>query len=164
MTLKTPVLIAAMLALLPASLSAQSMQRDAGQPVAEAVNPDPARLARHCAGLINDRADRGVAAMARTVDQTMQRLRRLHAAGASEREIIAAGRTATARVERIATASTDAIGATTRRCVVALILAGADRQLIGRVLNVSDSAVESVRAASARAQASIRQAVRRAVG
>lgn len=161
---KTPVLVVAILALLPASVSAQSLQRDAARPVAEVVSPDPIRLARHCAHLINSRADRGVAAIAETTDQTMQRLRRLHAAGASDREIIAAGWAGAGRVERLAAASTEAIGATTRRCVVALIAAGADRQLIGRVLGVSESAVESVRVASERAQAAIREAVRRAIG
>lgn len=164
MTLEIRVVVVAVLALLPATAWAQSLQRDATQTVAEAVNPDPVRLARRCAQMIEGRADRGVAAIAETTEGTMQRIRRLHGAGASDREILAAGRAGAGRVERIAAASAEAIGATTRRCVVALTIAGADRRLIWRVLGVSESASESVRAASERAQTAIRQTVRRALG
>lgn len=163
MTMKVPLLLAAILAILPfQGATAQSLQTNALQTNAQVVqndSPDPVAIARHCVRRINFHADRASGAIAGATDATLMRIRRLHAAGASDREIIAAGQAGAGRVARIGAGATDSMQSATRRCVAAMIAAGADRRLVARVIGASADAQDRVAGAVQRAQTTIRAAV-----
>jgi hypothetical protein len=132
--------------------------------LAQEDSPDPAQIARLTARVINARTDWAVGSLRETVDGTTQRIRRLHAAGATDREIIAAGQAGATRAERIARTATDAIQGVTRRGVSAMVAAGAEREMVARVLTLSSDAQDTIAAAAERAQHAIRAVVRRALG
>jgi len=153
MTLRISLLACAILALLPFQGA-----------LAQEDSPDPAAIARHCVRVINAGADWAVGSLQETTEATIQRIRRLHAAGASDREIIAAGQAGATRATRIARTATDSIQTLTRRCAAAMIAAGAEREMVARVITVSEDAQAAIAAAAERTQNAIHAAVRRAIG
>jgi hypothetical protein len=153
MTLRISLLVAAILALVPLQGA-----------LAQSNGADPTEIARHCIHVIHAQTARAVGGIEETTDATLHQIRRLAASGASDREIIAAGQAGAARVTRISETATDAIQSTTRRCVAALVAAGADRRLIARVLSASDNAQARIAVSAERAHTAIRSAVGHAIG
>ena len=152
MTLRLPLLLAALMTLLP--LPGALAQEDG----------DPREIARRCIELVEHRTDRAIAYIGETTQATIHRIRRLDAAGAPDEEIIAAGHAGAAVVNRTAHWATDSIQRLTRRCVHALIDAGASRELVHRVVAASRAAQDEIAGARERAVGAIRKAVREALG
>ncbi|MFG0285803.1 MAG: hypothetical protein ACF8R7_15415 [Phycisphaerales bacterium JB039] len=151
MLLRLPLLLAALLALLP-------MQQAAAQ-----NDGDPEAIARRCVQLVDHRADRSVEFIADTTEQTIQRIRRLDAAGAPDERIINTGKAGALVVNRTARWAIASIDRLTRHCVRAMIDAGATRELVRRVVEATDASKARIAAASDRATNAIHMAVREAL-
>ena len=151
MTLRIPLLLAAILALLP--MQQASAQNDR----------DPQEIARRCVQLVERRADASVEFIAETTRETIQRVRRLDAAGAPDERIIRTGKAGALVVNRTSRWAIDSIDRLTGRCVRAMVAAGATRELVRRVIGASEDAKGRIAEANDRATSAIAMAVREAL-
>ncbi len=127
-------------------------------------SPDPTMVAHRCVAQMGEVADRTSAAIGDITQETIGRIARLDRAGASDEDIIAAGRRGTQAVANAAMAGTGRVSHIERHCVSLLTRLGADRALIHRVRDAAAGAREDIGMAGRRGVSAIRDAVARAIG
>jgi len=126
--------------------------------------PDPADVAARRVAAMEGAADRAIDGIAATTGRVVDRVARLDAAGASDREIILAGRLGVERVQTIGRFGAMGVTRIESHCVQVLRRLGADRALIGRVMNAAEGFREDIGTAVRRGSGAIRQAVADAIG
>ena len=131
---------------------------------AQTTPPDPVDVAQRCVAAMEDVRDKTVDGVANTTQRVVDRIADLDAAGAPDREIIAAGRAGVERVSRIGQAGAKTITRIERRCVALLVRLEAERDLIMRVRGAAEGFREDVGNAVRRGAGAIRQAVADAIG
>jgi hypothetical protein len=126
-------------------------------------SPDPAMLAQRCVAHMEQIADRATGAIGDATQETIGRIARLDRAGASDEDIIAAGRRGTQAVANAAMAGSGRVTRVERHCVAVLTRLGADRALIQRVRSAAEGFREDIGMAGRRGVGAIRDAVARAI-
>lgn len=126
--------------------------------------PDPAAVAARCVSSMEQVADRTTGAIASTTDATIDRIARLDAAGATDREIIRAGQAGTHRVQLIGRFGASRVERIERHCVRLLVRLGAERDLVMRVRGAGEGFRTSIGDAVQRGSMAIRRAVADAIG
>ncbi len=126
--------------------------------------PDPADVAARCVSAMEAVADRTAGGIGDAAQRATGLVARLDAAGAPDREIVRAGQAGVDRVQLIARFGSSRIARIEAHCVKVLRRLGADRALIGRVMDAADGFREDVRNAAQRGSGAIRQAVADAIG
>ncbi|MEO1008710.1 MAG: hypothetical protein AAFX79_09090 [Planctomycetota bacterium] len=150
---RTLSMLSAVLMVLVAAAATQAQTR-----------PDPADVAARCVATMQQTTDRVVGAIGGTTSAVLDRIADLDASGASDDEIIAAGRRGISRVTGLARMGVARVSRTERRCIGVLRRLGADRALIGRVADAADGFREDIGNAASRGVGAIRQAVDDATG
>jgi hypothetical protein len=126
--------------------------------------PDPVDVAQRCVAQMEQVTDRTVGAVGDTTQRVIDRIADLDASGASDREIVAAGRAGSDRVARIGNFGARGISHLERRCVGLLVRLEAERTLIQRVRGAAEGFREDIGNAVQRGTMAIRQAVADAIG
>lgn len=127
-------------------------------------SPDPTDVATRCVAQMEQTRDRAIRAVGGATDNAIDRIARLDAAGAEDREIVRAGQAGVDRVQRTGRAGIARISRIERSCVRVLIRLGAERDLLQRVRGAADGFREDVGNAAQRGAGAIRQAVADAIG
>ncbi|NRA57771.1 MAG: hypothetical protein HRU13_06600 [Phycisphaerales bacterium] len=126
--------------------------------------PDPADVAARCIAQMEQTRDRTVGAIGDTTGSAIDRIARLDAAGAEDRQIVRAGQAGIDRVQRTGRAGISRISRIERSCVRVLIRLEAERELIQRFRGAANSLREDIGNAAQRGSGAIRQAVADAIG
>lgn len=126
--------------------------------------PDPTIVAQRCVAQMGEVSDRTSVAIGDITRTTIGRIARLDRAGATDEEIIAAGRRGSQAVANAAMAGIGRVNHIERHCVGLLIRLGADRALIQRVRDAAEGSRGEIGMAARRGTVAIREAVARAIG
>ena len=126
--------------------------------------PDPGELAARCVAHMEHVADQTTRVIGHVTDETVARIVHLDRAGASDDEIIAAGRRGARAVANVAMRGSGRVTHVERHCVRVLIRLGAERDLIMRVRAQAEGFREAIGTAARRGVGVIRSAVAHAIG
>lgn len=127
-------------------------------------SPDPVMVAQRCVTSMGEATDRTIGAVAHGTRATVERIARLDAAGATDREIIQAGHAGAERVQLTGRFGASRVTNIEDHCTRLLRRLGADRALVARVQGAADGFREDIRGAVQRGTMAIRQAVADAIG